>query len=70
MLTVLVDRHCSFTSALQRQFCHVWIMYESEQIYRARRSCCDYPVVDYGRLWPCLHAFCMGCVSDFESCKL
>lgn len=34
------------------------------------RSCCDYPVVDYGRLWPCLHAFCLGCVSDFDSCKL
>jgi hypothetical protein len=35
-----------------------------------QHSSCDYPVIDYGRLWPCLHAFCMGCVSDMDSCRL
>ncbi len=31
---------------------------------------CDFPVAVYGRIWPCLHAFCLCCASDMAKCSL
>ena len=31
-------------------------------------SCCECPIVIYGRLTPCLHAFCLQCASGMEAC--
>ena len=31
---------------------------------------CDYPIAIYGRIWPCLHAFCLSCASEMAKCSL
>ncbi|CAL8467888.1 g7426 [Coccomyxa elongata] len=31
---------------------------------------CDYPVAVYGRVWPCLHTYCLSCASSLPSCSL
>lgn len=31
---------------------------------------CSFPIAVYGRLYPCLHAFCLACASDMEECFL
>ena len=30
--------------------------------------CCSFPVAIFGRLYPCLHAYCLACASDMDSC--
>ncbi|KAK9816664.1 hypothetical protein WJX72_003463 [[Myrmecia] bisecta] len=32
--------------------------------------CCEYPIAVYGRVWPCLHAYCLSCTSDMKQCYL
>ena len=29
---------------------------------------CSMPAAIFGRLYPCLHAFCLTCASDMEGC--
>lgn len=31
---------------------------------------CEYPIAIYGRIWPCLHAFCLSCASEMAKCSL
>jgi len=31
---------------------------------------CSLPIAVYGRLQPCLHAFCLSCASDMDGCFL
>ncbi len=31
---------------------------------------CEYPVAVYGRVWPCLHSYCLSCASSLPSCSL
>lgn len=31
---------------------------------------CDFPIAIYGRIWPCLHAFCLSCASEMAKCSL
>ncbi len=31
---------------------------------------CEYPVAVYGRVWPCLHTYCLSCASNLPSCSL
>ena len=31
---------------------------------------CSFPIAVYGRLQPCLHAFCLSCASDMDGCFL
>jgi hypothetical protein len=31
---------------------------------------CDFPIAAYGRLMPCLHAFCLQCASTLPVCYL
>jgi hypothetical protein len=30
--------------------------------------CCQAPIAIYGRLLPCLHAFCLTCATDMPKC--
>eukprot|EP00955_Chlamydomonas_euryale_P027434 289255-Chlamydomonas_euryale.AAC.10 len=30
--------------------------------------CCSLPILVYGRLYPCLHAFCLTCATDMTGC--
>jgi hypothetical protein len=30
--------------------------------------CCQTPIAIYGRLLPCLHAFCLTCATDMPKC--
>ncbi|KAG1668311.1 hypothetical protein FOA52_011208 [Chlamydomonas sp. UWO 241] len=30
--------------------------------------CCSFPILVYGRLYPCLHAFCLACATDMSGC--
>ena len=29
---------------------------------------CSFPIATYGRLYPCLHAYCLSCATDMEKC--
>lgn len=29
---------------------------------------CSFPVAVFGRIYPCLHAYCLACASDMSSC--
>lgn len=29
---------------------------------------CQFPVAVYGRLYPCLHTYCLGCATDMSTC--
>lgn len=29
---------------------------------------CSMPAATFGRLYPCLHAFCLTCASDMDGC--
>eukprot|EP00803_Ostreobium_quekettii_P006320 evm.model.scf_164.6 EVM.evm.TU.scf_164.6 scf_164:81516-84759(-) len=31
---------------------------------------CGFPIATYGRLSPCLHAFCLTCATDMERCYI
>ena len=31
---------------------------------------CDFPVGTYGRVWPCLHTFCLSCAAQMPKCAL
>lgn len=31
---------------------------------------CSFPVAVFGRLYPCLHAFCIACASDMADCYM
>jgi hypothetical protein len=31
---------------------------------------CNFPVAVFGRLYPCLHAYCLACASDMATCFL
>ncbi len=29
---------------------------------------CEFPIAVYGRVWPCLHVFCLSCAADMAKC--
>jgi hypothetical protein len=29
---------------------------------------CSFPIATYGRLYPCLHTYCLVCATDMERC--
>jgi E3 ubiquitin-protein ligase Hakai len=31
---------------------------------------CSFPVAVFGRLYPCLHAFCIACASEMSDCYM
>ena len=31
---------------------------------------CEHPVATYGRLWPCLHTYCLTCAAGLDKCSL
>lgn len=31
---------------------------------------CSFPVATYGRLYPCLHTYCLVCATDMERCHM
>jgi hypothetical protein len=33
-------------------------------------SSCVFPIAQYGRLLPCMHAFCLSCATDMVTCYM
>jgi hypothetical protein len=31
---------------------------------------CSFPIATYGRLYPCLHTYCLVCATDMERCNM
>ncbi len=31
---------------------------------------CEHPAATYGRLWPCLHTYCLTCAAGLDQCSL